>query len=745
MPTVSIIIASYNSADTIRTAIDSVLAMTYADWELLVMDGASKDQTCDIVRQYEGRDLRIHLYTEPDTGTYDAFNKGWRRATGTWVHYLGSDDSMTPEGLAELLRDPVPADVDVLSGHCWALKIDGAVKTIRSHGFFGCHQGKLTRRTALDVMGGFDQRYRILADMDLYYRMRIAGHRALNRDCHVANFRMDGNSQCLSHQWAFAREMYSIYQKDPAERHPLLHTIRYTGHTCLSIIYRKMRKSFLLFTLTACFAPLAAQHTLSTDLSFEYAGGTGEYTAYYLTANRHGAGLTRSNSFGLRAAVIGDYQITDDWSLSYGMDLLGLDDPYTPTYLQQLYARAQWRDFYAELGAREYPAAIRNMRLSSGSLLWSGNSHPIPQARIGSEGFFTMPRTHEWLQVMLDADYGLFMDNDFLRDRYDEYNPGGNTLHGMAQSFITTGAWHHQKRLFLRSNPAKPFYATLGLEHAVQFGGKTVNYTNNTINGELSQRVNVKEILKAFIPSGGDATSAVGDQNFIYGNHVGSWTLQLSANAMPGHTVHAYLENLFEDGSAFMKRNGWDGLWGIEYQGVADSWVSGVVLEYLQTTDQSGAVHWAPQDHLNELSGEARGADEYYNNYFYCGYAHYGQSMGTPMLKSPIYNTDSYLRFTDNRVQAWHAGIEGNLLALPATLSEPAARIDYRCLLSYRNSYGTMNIPSRHIRHDLSLLTELTCGIGDWQMTAAYACDHGSLMGNNNTFQISFKYHGKIF
>lgn len=743
MPTVSIIIATYNSAATIRTAIQSVLDMSYPDWELLVMDGASKDETCSIVREYEQQDSRIHLYSEPDTGIYDAFNKGWHKAQGTWVHYLGSDDTMTTDGLAALLKAPVADDVDVVSGHCWAMKVDGQRKQITSHGFYGCHQGKLTRRSAIAEMGGFNQQNRILADMDLYFRMRNAGRKAVNTECYVANFMMEGNSQSWSQLMANARERYSIYKNDREEHHPLLHTISYTTHTCLSIIYRKMRKSLLFTALLGSCLPLAAQSSLTTDIAFEFSGGTGDYNAFYTTVNRHGTSPLLSNSIGLRAALVGEAKY-DDWKLGYGLDVVGLDDPYTPFFVQQLYGRVQWKDLYFEIGQREYPAAIRNQRLSSGSLLWSGNSRPIPQVRLGTEGFIDFPGTQGWLQVMLDGDYGLFMDDSFLEQRYEEYNPGGNTLTGYAQSFITTGAWHHQKRMFLRTNPDKPFVFTFGMEHAVQFGGTTINHVNNTIMGKLVQRVTPKQMLKVFIPSGGDATAAVGDQNFIYGNHLGNMTLQMGWNINRRNSLSAYVENLFEDGSGFCKRNGWDGLWGIEYKNTNNSFVTGVVLEYLQTTDQSGAVHWAPQDHMDEMTGEARGADEYYNNYFYCGYAHFGQPMGTPMLKAPIYNKDSYLRFTDNRVQAWHAGIEGNIFARPATEHTPASRFDYRCLVSYRNAYGTMAIPSAFIRHDLSFLTEVSYSMGQWHMTAAYGQDNGSLMGDNNTFNISIKYHGKI-
>ncbi len=499
-----------------------------------------------------------------------------------------------------------------------------------------------------------------------------------------------------------------------------------------------------LFALPLClwWSMAVAQQTLTTDISFHNSGGSGDFTAYYITANRHGALSTDVNSFGIRAAVQGTTTL-DDWHFSYGVDLIGQTDVYTPFFIQQLYGRAQWHNLFVELGSREYPSALRNQQLSSGSLIWSGNSHPIPQLRLGTDGFVTIPGTSGWLQAMFDFDYGLFTDNHFLKQRYNEYNPDGK-LEGAAQSFLTTGAWHHQKRLFLRSNPNRMFVGTLGLEHAVQFGGTTTNYINNTIMGTLEQHVSFGDAMKVLIPSGGDSDAAVGDQNFIYGNHLGNVSLMLDWNIDRQNRLSLYGENMFEDGSGFCKRNGWDGLWGIEYRSFYFKYITGIVLEYLQTTDQSGAIHWAPQDHRGEVGGEARGADEYYNNYFYCGYAHYGQSMGSPMLKSPIYNRDSYLRFTDNRIQAWHMGIEGTVFENPAIDNAHKAHVGYRFLMSYRNAYGTMSIPSSHIRHDLSFLTELSFAIDDWSITAAYAQDRGSLMGDNNTLNISLKYHGKI-
>ena len=74
---ISIITATYNSGSTLRDTLESVLAQDYADYEHIIVDGASKDDTMDIVKEYEPKYKgRLRYISEPDHGIYDAMNKG---------------------------------------------------------------------------------------------------------------------------------------------------------------------------------------------------------------------------------------------------------------------------------------------------------------------------------------------------------------------------------------------------------------------------------------------------------------------------------------------------------------------------------------------------------------------------------------------------------------------------------------------------------------------------------------------
>ena len=102
---ISIITVCYNRADTICDTIESILAQTHPDIEYIVIDGASTDNTVEIIRQYEPRfNGRMKWLSEPDQGLYDAINKGIQMATGDIVGILNSDDFFQAGILFKLLR-----------------------------------------------------------------------------------------------------------------------------------------------------------------------------------------------------------------------------------------------------------------------------------------------------------------------------------------------------------------------------------------------------------------------------------------------------------------------------------------------------------------------------------------------------------------------------------------------------------------------------------------------------------------
>ena len=102
---VSIITPSYNVSTYIGIAIESVLAQTFSDWELLITDDCSTDNTCDIVEQYVARDSRIHLFRLPNNmGAGIARNNSIKQASGRYIAFLDADDWWYPNKLEKQIK-----------------------------------------------------------------------------------------------------------------------------------------------------------------------------------------------------------------------------------------------------------------------------------------------------------------------------------------------------------------------------------------------------------------------------------------------------------------------------------------------------------------------------------------------------------------------------------------------------------------------------------------------------------------
>lgn len=107
-PLFSILVPTYNQAHYLPQALESLQAQTYAQWEALVVDDGSTDNTRQVMEQYAHRDKRIRAIHKPNGGVASALNEGLRHATGEWVCWLSSDDLFAPEKLAihvQAMRD----------------------------------------------------------------------------------------------------------------------------------------------------------------------------------------------------------------------------------------------------------------------------------------------------------------------------------------------------------------------------------------------------------------------------------------------------------------------------------------------------------------------------------------------------------------------------------------------------------------------------------------------------------------
>ena len=164
----SIIIPTYNSASVLPKALDSIVGQTFTDWEVLIMDGVSNDDTIKVAQSYN--DSRIRIYSEPDKGIYDAMNKGIKKAVGEWLYFLGSDDCLLNENVLESVFAHPINKYDVVYGDVEASQLDPLHHgkwTMANIYYNRCHQGIFYRKSVFNKLGLYNREFPIWADYDL--------------------------------------------------------------------------------------------------------------------------------------------------------------------------------------------------------------------------------------------------------------------------------------------------------------------------------------------------------------------------------------------------------------------------------------------------------------------------------------------------------------------------------------------------------------------------------------------------
>jgi glycosyltransferase involved in cell wall biosynthesis len=176
-PLITVVIPTMNSAALVGQALESLAGQTLRDFEVVVSDGASKDDTLAVAERHAGALPALRVDSRPDTGVYDAINRGVALARGEWFLVLGSDDRLhSPATLAEMATHlRVAADAQVVYGDVRMMaenqcgvapggRFAGPMPLKRLCGSNVCQQAIFYRRGLFDALGGFDLRYRLYAD-----------------------------------------------------------------------------------------------------------------------------------------------------------------------------------------------------------------------------------------------------------------------------------------------------------------------------------------------------------------------------------------------------------------------------------------------------------------------------------------------------------------------------------------------------------------------------------------------------
>lgn len=219
VPLFSIITITYNAAETLAATLQSVAAQTFKGYEYIVVDGASKDDTVQMVQQ---SGLATKMVNEPDKGLYDAMNKGLRMAEGEYLIFLNAGDAFhapdTLQCIAEAIGNNRPgvvygetAIVDAERKFVMMRRLRAPERlTWRSFksGMLVCHQAFIARR---DIAPEYDLQYRYSADVDWCIRCMKQTDELLNTHLTLIDYLNEGVT--TRHHRASLKERYAVMCK----------------------------------------------------------------------------------------------------------------------------------------------------------------------------------------------------------------------------------------------------------------------------------------------------------------------------------------------------------------------------------------------------------------------------------------------------------------------------------------------------------------------------------------------------
>lgn len=256
MPFFSIILPTYNSSATVKIAVDSILQQTFTDFEILVIDGLSTDNTIQLVNSYS--DTRIKIISEKDNGIYDAMNKGIQLSKGEWLYFLGSDDYLYTDIVLENVYCEIKKTVVEI--------IYGDVNSTKFNGLYGgvfdeqrileqniCHQAIFFRKTVFQKIGEYNLQYKAHADWDHNMRWLLSENiKQLYVNIIVAEY-ADGGFSSTNGDFKFANEKVWRYLFYGRKTFPLKKRVRLLNNE----VKRKFRpNNIILFYKLLFYYPI---------------------------------------------------------------------------------------------------------------------------------------------------------------------------------------------------------------------------------------------------------------------------------------------------------------------------------------------------------------------------------------------------------------------------------------------------------------------------------------------------------
>ena len=474
------------------------------------------------------------------------------------------------------------------------------------------------------------------------------------------------------------------------------------GCLYLSSIMRKKIIPILVFLTVSLLSKSQNDNdTIHYSLNIQLNGGTGSYAPFLSTVNEQDRFLFSPNSLsgwgtlhkGLSSAKKLDY--------GYGFELDGnLSANENRLFPGEFYVQGKIYFLNIYAGSKQQVYGNQDAKLSSGGMMWSQNSRPLPKIAVETGDYIVLPYTKGYLEVKGGLSHGWF-------------NHSGALNHLLL----------HHKYGYIRIGGSFPVNLNYGIQHVAQWGGR--------YGQDESMPVNWDNYFRIFQGKCGSSSANWSDQENTLGNHILSQNLGLDLK-FKSIKFSLYWQNIMEDPPLKFitgTMNVEDGLWGLSVKRPKSNILNHFVFEYLSTTDQSGP--W------NELDGIIYGgADNYYTNgSIPAGWTYRGMTLGNPWLTSPRYNNGS-VSITNNTVRLYYFSGEGKLKS-----------VNYRLTLAYSENFGLPKITYEGKKNQFSWQLKTSMPLKNKQNTKislGITNDLGSMYGNNLALILGFSHSGVI-
>ncbi len=229
-PEVTVITATSNiveqdHADDFTLQVNLLARQTYPYIEHLVIDNASKDGTEVLLKEYKNGGY-LNFFSEPDRGKFDAYNKGYIRAKGKYVSFLSCDDfyhDITAIYDIVNLMEEEEADFCFFPSYC--CHPDGYVfqfipAMLNTFQVAPCpRQGMIVKKSVMDELRGFDDKFKLLADYDLMIRLLLNGYKGVYFEHNVMTYNL--GEQVSKHSMQVEAECNHIFYKNYKPLYPV--------------------------------------------------------------------------------------------------------------------------------------------------------------------------------------------------------------------------------------------------------------------------------------------------------------------------------------------------------------------------------------------------------------------------------------------------------------------------------------------------------------------------------------------